>query len=230
MSETVPGVYAAINKVQAELASEGIKKARDNQQQHYKFRGIDDVYNALSSVLAKNGLCIIPRYTVRVCDERQSKSGGVLFYVTVDGEYDIVCAADGSKHVARTYGEAMDSVDKATNKAMSAAYKYLCLQLFCIPTEGDNDADATTYDVAPSRQQPQSARAATAAATREKTQNMVLKSVLAFLEPLDDDTADSWATWMVKNVGSAKPSEMTQAQLDKVWAAIQKVTAEKKAA
>jgi hypothetical protein len=43
----------------------------------------------------------------------------------------------------------MDSADKATNKAMSAAYKYACLQTFCIPTEGDNDADATTHQVAP---------------------------------------------------------------------------------
>ena len=44
-------------------------------------------------------------------------------------------------------GEAMDRSDKATNKAMSAAYKYACFQTFCIPTEGDNDADFTTHEV-----------------------------------------------------------------------------------
>jgi hypothetical protein len=44
-------------------------------------------------------------------------------------------------------GEAMDSGDKSSNKAMSAAYKYAAFQAFCIPTEGDNDADATTHDV-----------------------------------------------------------------------------------
>ena len=43
----------------------------------------------------------------------------------------------------------MDSADKATNKAMSATYKYAAFQTFCIPTKGDNDADATTHDVAP---------------------------------------------------------------------------------
>jgi len=43
----------------------------------------------------------------------------------------------------------MDSGDKATNKAMSAAYKYALMQTFAIPTEGDNDADATTHEVAP---------------------------------------------------------------------------------
>jgi hypothetical protein len=41
----------------------------------------------------------------------------------------------------------MDSGDKASNKAMSAAYKYAAFQAFCIPTEGDNDADSTTHEV-----------------------------------------------------------------------------------
>jgi len=137
-------VYAAINSVQADLAKEGITKNRKNQAQGYNFRGIDDVYNALSGLLSSHGLCIIPRYLSRTCVDRETQKGGSLFNVTVEAEYDVVCSEDGSKHTARTYGEAMDSADKATNKAMSAAYKYLCLQLFAIPTEGDNDADAHT--------------------------------------------------------------------------------------
>lgn len=84
----------------------------------------------------------------RSCEERASKSGGALFYVTVEAEFDLVSAEDGSKHVVRTFGEAMDSGDKATNKAMSAAYKYAAFQAFAIPTEGDHDADAHTHDVA----------------------------------------------------------------------------------
>ena len=31
---------------------------------------------------------------------------------------------------------------------MSAAYKYAAMQAFCIPTEGDNDADAHTPEIA----------------------------------------------------------------------------------
>jgi hypothetical protein len=138
-------VYQAIAKVQAALAKEGIGKDRNNQQQGYKFRGIDDVYNALSSLLAENGLCILPRVLSRIVTERITKNGATLFYVVVDVEYDFVSASDGSKHTIQVCGEAMDSGDKATNKAMSAAYKYACLQTFCIPTEGDNDADATTH-------------------------------------------------------------------------------------
>ena len=143
-------VYKAINKVQSALAKTGISKDRTNSQgSGYKFRGIDDVYNAVAPLLAEHGLCILPRVLARTCEERASKSGGALFYVTVEAEFDFVCAEDGSKHTVKTFGEAMDSGDKATNKAMSAAYKYAAFQAFSIPTEGDNDADAHTHAVAP---------------------------------------------------------------------------------
>ena len=139
-------VYKAINAVQAELAKTGITK--DRQAQTYKFRGIDDVYNAIAPLLAKHGLCILPRVLNRTCVERVNKNGNAMFYVTVDAEFDFVSTEDGTKHTAKTFGEAMDVSDKATNKAMSAAYKYAMFQAFCIPTEGDNDADATTHEVA----------------------------------------------------------------------------------
>ena len=140
-------IYESINKIQAALAKTGISKDRKNQQQGYAFRGIDDVYSALAPLLAEYSVCIFPRVTERNCVERQTRNGGVLFYTTIRAEFDFVSSLDGSSHTCVTYGEAMDSADKATNKAMSAAYKYACLQTFCIPTEGDNDADATTHDV-----------------------------------------------------------------------------------
>ena len=105
------------------------------------------MYNAISPLLAKHGLCILPRVLTRECVERISKSGGALFYVTVEVEFDFVSAEDGSKHTVKTFGEAMDSGDKATNKAMSAAYKYAAFQAFSIPTESDNDADSSTHVV-----------------------------------------------------------------------------------
>lgn len=141
-------VYKTINAVQADLAKAGIGKDSTNTFDNYKFRGIDAVYNALAPLLAKHGLCILPRMLTRHVDERTSAKGGALFYVTVEAEFDFVCAEDGSKHTIRTFGEAMDRGDKATNKAMSAAYKYAAFQAFAIPTEGDNDADASTHEVA----------------------------------------------------------------------------------
>lgn len=140
-------VYMAIAGVASELSETGIKKNKENKFQGFKFRGIDDVYNALAPLLSKYGLVILPRVIERECVERLTKKQEPIFYATVTSEFDLVAVEDGSMHTIRTVGEAMDSSDKATNKAMSAAYKYACLQAFCIPTEGDNDADATTHDL-----------------------------------------------------------------------------------
>lgn len=142
-------VYKAIATVAKLMSQSGISKERRNKSQEYNFRGIDDVLNALSSALTEAGLLILPRVISRECLERTTAKGGAIFYVTVHVEFDLVATEDGSMHTVVTYGEAMDSADKATNKAMSAAYKYLALLTFCIPTEAtpDTDADYTTHEV-----------------------------------------------------------------------------------
>ncbi len=142
----VPGVYRCIANISKAIAKEGISKDRSNQEQGYKFRGIDDVLNALAPLLAEHGLVILPRCMKRDVSERKTNAGKPLFCVTIEAEFDFVCVADASTHTVRMYGEAMDSGDKSTNKAMSAAYKYAAFQTFCIPTEGE-DADATTPDI-----------------------------------------------------------------------------------
>lgn len=156
-----PRVYAAIAAVQGELAKVGISKDGVNEQQKYKFRGIDQVYSTMAPMLARHGLCILPRMVERETHERVSvkewqgtKKETVLIYVTVRAEFDFVSVEDGSKHTICTYGEAMDSGDKATNKAMSAAYKYAAFMAFAIPVEGDPDADLETHEVEPKRAAP----------------------------------------------------------------------------
>ena len=150
-------VYQKIAVVQAELAKVGISKSRKNQTpgQNYNFRGIDEVYNTLAPLMADHGLCILPRIVEHSLTERgKTSKGNAIFSAVVTAEFDFVSADDGSIHVVRTMGEAMDSSDKATNKAMSAAYKYAALMTFAIPTEGDNDADAHTPEVVASEPAP----------------------------------------------------------------------------
>lgn len=137
-------IYKAIAAVAKDLSEMGIAKNSQNKQQGFAFRGIDAVYNALSPALVKNGLVILPRIIERTVTERATKTGGALFYVVVKAEFDFAATEDGSIHTVVTYGEAMDSGDKATNKAMSIAYKYAAFQAFCIPTEetaADPDAE-----------------------------------------------------------------------------------------
>jgi hypothetical protein len=145
-------VYQKIATVQAELAKIGISKSRKNQTPgaQYNFRGIDEVYNTLAPLMADNGLCILPRIVEHTMSDRgKTRNGNAIYSAIVTAEFDFVSADDGTIHVVRTMGEAMDSSDKATNKAMSAAYKYAALMTFAIPTEGDNDADAHTHEVIP---------------------------------------------------------------------------------
>jgi ERF superfamily len=163
-------IYNAVSKVAGVLAKDGISKDRSNHQQGYKFRGIDDCLNALAPLLSEYGVIIYPEVLERDVIERETRNGGALFYVTVKVKYSFV-ADDGSSFPVTTYGEAMDSADKATNKAMSAAYKYAVIQTFCIPTEGDNDADAQTHEVLPLGAKLSTAPAARAA-NAKKLQTM----------------------------------------------------------
>ena len=141
-------VYKAIAAIIGEMSQEGIGKDSVNQQQRWNFRGIDAVYNALAPKLARHELMILPRVLGRECTDRVTKNGGNMFYVVVDCEFDFVSAKDGSKHTVRIFGEAMDSGDKATNKAMSIALKYAAFQVFFIPTEvNTQDADANAHEV-----------------------------------------------------------------------------------
>jgi hypothetical protein len=147
-------VFKAISDVQAALAPRGIAKGRKNTQgAGFNFRGIDDILNALGPLMPQHGLTVIPRMVEREISERQSKSGGVLFFVTVKADFDFVAVSDGSKITATTFGEAMDSSDKATTKAMSVAWKSAAILTFQIPVQGENDADATSHQVKPIKQE-----------------------------------------------------------------------------
>lgn len=146
---TTPKVYAAMCAVMEDIGKSGISKDRKNAQQGYNFRGIDDVYNELNSLLSKHRLLMLPSVMASEHEDRATKSGGALIYTRLTVDFKLVSAEDGSSDTIRTVGEAMDSADKSSNKAQSAAYKYAAMMVFCIPTEGDNDADHTTHEVAP---------------------------------------------------------------------------------
>jgi len=141
-------VFKAIEGVMADLSKIGISKDKTNQQQGFKYRGVDDVMNELSALLPKHHLLILPRVGKREFIERVSAKGNPLFYTTLEIEYDFISTEDGSKHtVGPMIGEAMDSADKSANKAMAIGYKYVCFQAFCIPTEATADPDAEVHNV-----------------------------------------------------------------------------------
>jgi hypothetical protein len=139
-------VYKAILGVQGSLAKQGISKSRQNKMQNFMFRGIDDIYGAISPLLVEYGLCILPVITSISETETKTEKGTVMHVSRVEVEYHFVSAKDESAFIVKVYGQAADSGDKATAKAASAAYKTAMLQAFHIPTEAGSeepDADET---------------------------------------------------------------------------------------
>lgn len=138
-NDNIPQIYQQIPKALAEIGVIG--KNKKNQQQGFNYRGVDDVYNRVNPVLAKFGLFMVAEVLEQTREERETKNGTRLIYVVLRMRYRIY-ASDGSYVETEVIGEGMDSGDKASNKAMSVAYKYALFQLLCIPTEVvDPDAE-----------------------------------------------------------------------------------------
>lgn len=123
--------------------TKAITKSERNQQQGFKFRGIDNVMNELHELFAKNDVFILQEVQDFTVDARPTAKGGTLFYTRAKIKFRYT-TTDGSFVETVNVGEAMDSGDKGMNKAMSIALKYSLLQMFLIPTEEQKDPDATT--------------------------------------------------------------------------------------
>jgi hypothetical protein len=146
MDQPTPLIYQRISD--ALLDSDSISKSKKNQQQGYSFRGIDDVYNTLHIVLGKHKIFTTSEIIDKDRIEWDTKSGGRMTEYILQIRWKFY-TTDGSFVISETVGQAMDSGDKAANKAMSAAHKYAFLQIFAIPTVGDNDTENSSPE--PSR-------------------------------------------------------------------------------
>ncbi len=133
--QLIPRVMAAIGAVQKNGTGDV----------PYKFRGIDQVMNALQPALIKHGLFAMPhRFTVL---RSERVANGRAHFVQLEADYRLY-GPRGDFVPFSALGESVDYSDKATNQAMSMAYKYGMLEAFCIPTEDMQDGDkrAVTVD------------------------------------------------------------------------------------
>lgn len=148
MAQIHEAICAAMARTKA------IGKDKKNQQQGFKYRGVDDVMNALQPVFAEMLIFCTPKVIDVQREERTTKNGGSMTYTVVTVEYTFY-ASDGSSVSCVVCGEGMDSADKSTSKAMSIAFKYACFQLLCIPTEETApDPDAEYHEKAPKKADP----------------------------------------------------------------------------
>ena len=148
MSETKL-IYKKMSLVMSEIGSVG--KNSVNSAQGYKFRSIDSMVNALNPALVKHGVFMTPRVVSERTEIREvtrsNGKAGVDKHVALLVEFEFYAEDGSSVVVGPIASEGLDSGDKATNKALSAALKYALIQTFCVPTEDMVDADLTTPEI-----------------------------------------------------------------------------------
>ena len=141
-----------------------IGKDSINTGQHFKFRGIDAVMNALHPIFAEAGVVILPEIISERTEDRTTKSGSSLIYRILTVKFRFV-AEDGTEQACTMIGEGMDSGDKAANKAMAVALKYALTQMNLLPYD-EVDPDATTPE--PSKPKQEAPKEATPEASKGK--------------------------------------------------------------
>lgn len=220
-----------------------VGKDSKNEQQKFMYRGIDAVMNALNPVMAKLGLFMTPEVLEQTREERTSikkdsygnERTSTLLYSIMKIKYTLY-APDGSNVSCVVIGEGMDSGDKASNKAMSVAFKYAAFQLFCIPTEEMVDPDAECHEVLPrnaqkSSEKPDNApakvntpapavQAAKLPENREKTASVTVTDKVPPAQPetpanpvLQYLAKEREALRVVRNVGKAENNAIWKAQV-----------------
>lgn len=145
-------IYKKMSQVMSEIGSIG--KSQTNTIQGFKFRGIDQFVNALYPALTKHNVFMVPEcvsenHELRDVVRSNGKTGTDK-HVTIMMKYHFY-AEDGSYiTVGPIPAEGLDSGDKATNKALSAALKYALIQTFSIPTEDMAEGDFDSLEIKPS--------------------------------------------------------------------------------
>lgn len=140
-------IHTALLEAMREIAKVGIAKTSkaDLGGARVNYRGIEAAMNEMSLVLIRCGINVTPSYSDLTVTERAKGEGKATRFVTIKGTFTFA-ADDGSSVACTTYGEAMDSGDKATIKAQSVAFRTALFQQFVVPTmamdpEEDGDGD-----------------------------------------------------------------------------------------
>ncbi|MER8086583.1 ERF family protein [Streptomyces sp. NPDC094048] len=138
----LPRVFQVIHGVMRDVMPIG--KNQQNQQQNYRFRGVDDAMSAMAGPMRNHGCFIAPE----MVDHKWRPRGEKGTHTVVTMLYRIYGPA-GDCLLVTLPGEAMDMADKSTNKAMSAALKYMLFQVFMIPVDARSIADSDRDDQPP---------------------------------------------------------------------------------
>lgn len=136
-------IFTQLAKIALEIGAIG--KQGQNTQQNYSYRRLEDVINEVHRAFASHGIVLTSQVIDKSREEKTSKSGTILNYSILTMTFTFY-ASDGSFVQSTTVGEGMDSGDKSSNKAMSAALKYALGQTLMIPFDVI-DSEIDSHDI-----------------------------------------------------------------------------------
>lgn len=145
MSDNI-NLYQKLLKITEEIGK--IEKTGRNAMQNYAFIEQAQVVAELRPQLARWGVMIIPETIDRTVERfevtRSNGKQGVDVHVRVKSRYTVVDADNPDDKIVCEWdaGEAIDSSDKATNKAATASHKYFLMKLFNISDKEDGDSES----------------------------------------------------------------------------------------
>lgn len=145
-------VHTAMARVMCDV--DHVAKAQLHRSQTagtWRFRGIDDVINALGPAMRRHGLLMVPELLSVERRDTQTTGAKAARETCVTVRYHVLGpAGDQLPTPIITTGESLDNGDKGTAKAMSVAWRLALIQAFCLPTdEPDPDTQAYQRESAP---------------------------------------------------------------------------------
>ena len=130
-------LWEAVRAVMSEVSF--IQKEKV-QSLNYKVASQEAFVHALRPAMMKHGLVLLPaKMDISHHEQYPSRSGGTTNLIRIVAGWKLIHTKTGESYEFNTLGEAADSSDKASNKAMTAANKYAVRLAFLIETGEDPD-------------------------------------------------------------------------------------------
>lgn len=153
-------LYQKILKITEEIGM--IEKTGRNTMQNYAFIEQAQVVAELRPQLSKWGVVIMPETVSRRVERydvvRSNGKAATDIHANVVSRYTVINTDNPDERFTCEWdaGEAIDSGDKATNKATTASHKYFLMKLFNISDKEDADQDSPEAAPAKNYTQPTS--------------------------------------------------------------------------
>lgn len=202
-------IAAALSAIAAEVGAVG--KGEVNAAQHFNYRGVDTVVNAVAPVLDSHHVTVRPVHVEHAYSQYETRNGAVMGHVLVTVTYRWQLGDEYLDTVA--LGQSADAGDKAAPKAMSVAYRTCILQTLHLPTD-EPDPDSQVH---------QRAQPADGAAPIGMTRRMWATIGAAGWDYTTPEAKDELRAQMSKIVGReiASSKDLTRAETAQVITAME---------